>query len=175
MGEAIIGVIGTAVGAFIGLGTAWLTVLHGERAQVRAEQRQLRAQRLELLAELLLLLRRTLPFRLDGNPDRTRNLDEIFGEFRGEYAPIQRMLATLAVSDPDPALRALAGNLAAAVGQSLSHTYLLARAVQRLPGPGHLHELNELSAGEDVEAIARDSYDHALALHEQVAAAIRGR
>jgi hypothetical protein len=175
MGEAIIGVIGVVVGAFIGLITSWLTARHAERAQERVEQRQQRAQRLELLADLLLLLRRTLPFRLDGNPDRTRNLDEIFGEFRGEYAPIQRMLATLAVSDPDPDRRALAGDLAAAVGRSLTHTYLLASAIQRPPGLDDLHARTELFADGDIEAIARGSYDHALALHGQVAAAIRGQ
>ncbi len=173
MGEAIIGVIGVVVGAFIGLITAWLTARSTERAQERAEQRQQRDLRLELLVDLLLLLHRTLPFRLDGNPDHIQNLDEIFGEFRGEYAPIRRMLATLAVSDPDPELRALAGDLAAAVGRSLTHTYLLASAIQRLPDPGDLHKLTELFAGDDIEAIARDSYDHVIALHEQVAATVR--
>ncbi len=175
MGEAIIGLVGAVVGALIGLGTAALTSWHTERAQLRAEQRQLRAQHLELLAELLLLLRRTALLRLNANPDRDRDLKKIFEELQGEYAPIQRMLVTLSVSDPDPVLRTLAKSLADATGQSLTHTYLLASAIQHLPGPGHLHELNDLAGGEDIDAIARDSYDHALALHGQLATAIRDR
>ncbi|WP_152991319.1 hypothetical protein [Frankia sp. R43] len=167
MGAALIGVLGVVVGSIIGLVAVWLTARYAEGVQERAERRQRRGERLEVLADLLLVLDRTRPFLLEGLRSR-ENLDEVFAEFSDRCAPVWRMLATIAISDPDPSLRALAGDLRLATEQSLRHTYLLALAVQRRTDP------QDASALQGLDVVARESSDRARELHEQLATAVRG-